>query len=255
MMRSSPLAGVCLALVLGACRGESQASSAAAEPAPADPVPAEPATPTLVHFPSADGGVVYADEYGSAAREHGVVLAHGARFDKQSWSTQARELARADLRVLAIDFRGYGQSTAGSSGGERYAGLHLDVLAAVRHLRGSGATRVSVVGGSLGGWAAARAAAWPERDAQETIERLVLLAASPIEHPEELGGRKLFLCAEGDAYSDGSLRLDEVRGQYERAPGPKQLMTFPGGAHAQHLFASEQGPALLAAITTFLVAD
>ena len=61
-----------------------------------------------VSFPTEDGGVVHAEIYGNGDR--GVVLAHGGRFDKESWATQAQALAKAGLRALAIDFRGRGQS-------------------------------------------------------------------------------------------------------------------------------------------------
>ena len=61
-----------------------------------------------VSFPTQDGGVVYADLYGKGDR--GVVLAHGGRFNKESWKKQAPELVTAGFRALAIDFRGYGQS-------------------------------------------------------------------------------------------------------------------------------------------------
>src|ERR1700674_55016 len=64
-----------------------------------------------VSFPTPDGGLVYADAYGRG--DHGVVLAHGGRFDKASWEKQAQTLAKAGFRVLAIDFRGRGQSRAG----------------------------------------------------------------------------------------------------------------------------------------------
>ena len=40
-----------------------------------------------VSFPTDDGGVVYADVYGKG--ERGVVLAHGGRFNKDSWEKQA----------------------------------------------------------------------------------------------------------------------------------------------------------------------
>src|SRR4051794_21834086 len=85
--------------------------------------------PKLVSFPTEDGGLIYGDLYG--AGPHAVVLAHGARFDKRSWSKQATALEKAGFRVLAIDFRGYGQSRAGSDGRD---GLYRDVLAAVRNL-------------------------------------------------------------------------------------------------------------------------
>jgi len=60
--------------------------------------------PAEVHFATGDGGAVYADVYGTGVR--GVVLAHGARFDKASWKSEATELAEAGFHVVAIDFRG-----------------------------------------------------------------------------------------------------------------------------------------------------
>ena len=59
-----------------------------------------------VSFPTEDGGVIYADVYGEGDR--GVVLAHGGRFNKKSWEKQARTLAAAEFRVLALDATGYG---------------------------------------------------------------------------------------------------------------------------------------------------
>src|SRR6202007_1838924 len=105
-----------------------------------------------VSFSTGDGGVIYADLYGQG--ERAVVLAHGGRFNKESWAKQARILASAGFRVLAIDFRGYGQSRGPGDADPMDAPLHLDVLAAVRYLRKSGAKSVAVVGGSMGGGAA-----------------------------------------------------------------------------------------------------
>src|SRR5215510_1483658 len=61
--------------------------------------------PEHVRFATQDGGTICADLYGSG--ERGLVLAHGGRFNKESWEKQARELTRAGFRVLAINFRGY----------------------------------------------------------------------------------------------------------------------------------------------------
>jgi pimeloyl-ACP methyl ester carboxylesterase len=85
-----------------------------------------------VAFATQDGGTVYADMYGKGDR--GVVLAHGGRFNKESWEKQARTLATAGFHVLAIDFRGYGQSQGPGQSDPLSAPLHLDVLAAVRYL-------------------------------------------------------------------------------------------------------------------------
>src|ERR1051325_9046666 len=62
-----------------------------------------------VSFPTEDGGVIFADVYGTG--EKAVVLAHGGRFNKESWAKQAQILAAAGFQVLALDFRGYGKST------------------------------------------------------------------------------------------------------------------------------------------------
>jgi pimeloyl-ACP methyl ester carboxylesterase len=192
-----------------------------------------------ISFPTQDGGIVYADIYGSGAR--GVVLAHGARFDKSSWTEQAHQLATAGFRVVAIDFRGYGKSGGGSQSRDQ---MYLDVLAAVHYLRKAGAKTVAVIGGSMGGGAAAEAAV---RGAG-AIDSLVLLAPVPIEHPERIAGAKLFAASQDDPITP------RVREQYSKAPEPKQLLILDGSAHAQFLFQTEQGERLMHEILNFLSA-
>jgi pimeloyl-ACP methyl ester carboxylesterase len=51
-----------------------------------------------VSFPTGDGGSVHADLYGEGDR--GVVLAHGGRFNKESWKAQAEALEKAGFRVV-----------------------------------------------------------------------------------------------------------------------------------------------------------
>lgn len=62
------------------------------------------------------------------------------------------------------------------------------------------------------------------------------------------------LLAEGDVRGEGVPRLPDIRDQYERAPGPKELVLLEGSAHAQHLFATDQGERLMAEILRFLSA-
>lgn len=45
-----------------------------------------------VSFPTEDGGVVYADIYGKG--ERGLVLAHGGRFNKESWKSRLERSRR-----------------------------------------------------------------------------------------------------------------------------------------------------------------
>ncbi len=201
-----------------------------------------------VTFPTADGGVVSADSYGTG--EHGVVLAHGGRFNKGSWEKQAQALTAAGFRVLAIDFRGYGQSRGPGDSDPMSAPLHLDVLAAVRYLRKSGAKTVSVVGSSMGGGAAGDASILSEPG---EINRLVFLGAAPNGPAEKLKARSLFIVAREDASEDG-LRLPGIRAQYEKAPEPKELIILDGSAHAQFLFQTDQADRVMHEILRFLSA-
>jgi pimeloyl-ACP methyl ester carboxylesterase len=199
----------------------------------------------LVSFPTQDGGVVYADLYGKG--ERGVVLAHGGRFNKESWAKQAPILAKAGFRVLAIDFRGRGQSH-GPQSASGDDGAEYDVLAAVRYLRKNGAKTVSVVGASFGGEAAADASIDAEPG---EIDGLVLLAAWTDRPAAKMKGRKLFIVARDDASADG-LRLPKIRANYEQAVGPKELIILDGSAHAQFLFATDQAERLMREIVRFL---
>lgn len=204
------------------------------------------AGPKHVSFPTQDGGVVHADIYGIGDR--GVVLAHGGRFTKESWATQAQALAKAGFRTLAIDFRGRGQSRGGPQA-TSVDDVRFDVLAAVRYLHDNGVKTVSVVGASFGGWATAQAAV---ESTPGEIDRIVLLAASAIDEPERMKGRKLFITTRDDFSGNGVLRLPQIRDQYQRASDPKQLVILDGSAHAQHIFETDQGQRLMREILRFL---
>ena len=66
-------------------------------------------------------------------------------------------------------------------------------------------------------------------------------------------GRKLFIVARYDANSEGP-RLPKIRANYEKAAGPKELIILEGSAHAQFLFATDQGERLMNEILRFLTA-
>lgn len=193
-----------------------------------------------VSFPTQDGGTVQADSYGRGDRA--VLLLHGGRFRKESWAKQGKALAAAGFRALAIEFR------ASSEPPDEDMPV-LDVLAAVRYLRKTGATTVSVVGASMGGDYAALAA---EQD-PDAIDRLVLLASGAYTPLKKMKGAKLFIVARNDANADGP-RLPKIQAQYEKAREPKKLVIVDGSAHAQFLFDTGQGERVLREIEQFLSA-
>jgi len=206
-----------------------------------------------VSFATDDGGTVCADLYGqeSSQGSRGVVLAHGGRFNKESWREQALALASAGFRVLAIDFRGVGCSKG--PGQENFDGapFEKDVLAAVRYLKAHGAKTVSVVGGSFGGGAAGDASI---KSARGEIDRVVFLGAAPNLPANGLKSRSLFIVARDDSSGSGGPRLPGIRAQYEKAPQPKELIVLDGSAHAQFLFQTEQGARVMREMVRFLTA-
>jgi pimeloyl-ACP methyl ester carboxylesterase len=199
-----------------------------------------------VSFTTDDGATIFADLYGTS--ERGVVLAHGGQFNKESWAPQARELVAAGFRVLAIDFRGYGNSHGPGDKDVMSAPIELDVLAAVRYLHKAGAKTVSVVGASLGGWAAGDASIIGKPG---EIDRVVFLGSAPGKPADQLKCPSLFIVARDDANSDGA-RLPGIRAQYDKAPQPKHLIIVEGSAHAQYLFKTDQGPRVMREILDFL---
>lgn len=190
-----------------------------------------------VPFKTADDGTVHALLYGRD--EPAVVLAHGAVFNKESWEKLAKRLAARGFLMLALDFRGYGRSVAGS----KPAALHEDILSAVRYLRDKGRTEIAVVGASMGASAAAKAAI---EAGEGEIAKLILLSPAPFRHPEKLKGDLLFIASKKESL------VDPIRTAYEKAPTPKQIELIEGRAHAQHIFKTDQSERLTVVIEEFL---
>jgi pimeloyl-ACP methyl ester carboxylesterase len=199
-----------------------------------------------VSFQTSDGWTIRGDLYGSG--ERGVLLVHGGRFTKESWSEQAAHLVKAGFCVLAIDLRGFGASQQGPPSLNPGFGSSLDVVAAMRYLRERGVRRISIVGASMGADAAAEASI-STRPGE--IDRLILLAGSASEPADALKGRKLFVVTEGDANAAGA-RLPAIRRQYEAANDPKELLVLGGSAHAQFIFQTDQGDRLMRELLRFL---
>lgn len=202
-----------------------------------------------VSFPTQDGGVTYADLYGQG--ERGVVLAHGGRFSKADWAPQAQVLEKAGFRVLAFDFRGFGQSKGPKQDDFDNAPFQLDVLAAVRYLRKAGARHIAVVGGSFGGEACADAVGTAQPG---EIDRLVELGAASGNLPaEKITVPKLVIVAREDSNGAGQ-RLPGIQRSFDRMPEPKQLIVLEGSAHAQFLFETNQSERVMREILHFLSA-
>ena len=188
-----------------------------------------------------------ADLFGRGHRA--LLLAHGGRFNKESWQKQAPVFARAGFLVLAINFRGDRPNPDGSPGSYGSdAENATDVLAAAAYLHRIGATSISAIGASLGGDAVGNAEA---KSPGVLFREMVFLGSEGGDTPEKLKGRKLFIVARDDSSGSGP-RLPAITSHYEQTPEPRQLIVLNGSAHAQFIFPTDQGLHLMRILLRFL---
>ena len=105
-----------------------------------------------VIFKTEDGMVLSGHLFGSGTS--GVVLSHMYPADQKSWYATAKKLAAMGYLVLTYDFRGYGLS----GGNKQIEYIDRDVYAAVKKITAAGASRVVLIGASMGGTASLKAA-------------------------------------------------------------------------------------------------
>jgi len=194
-----------------------------------------------VSFTTTDEATIFANYYPSG--EHAVILAHGAIFNKESWEKLIPELTRNNFSVLAIDFRGYGQSTTGSGPNAKY----LDILGAINFLnKQPDIASISVLGASMGGGAAAKASIHSKKG---DIYKLILLSPMPVSNPEQLKGNILYIVSKRESIAK------TIKKQFNKTPDPKKFAEIEGSAHAQHIFKTNQAKNLTKIIVDFLKAD
>lgn len=192
-----------------------------------------------VRFDTEDGGRIEATFF-EAGRDQVVIFAHGAIFNKESWYFLAQALQRGGVAALCLDFRGYGNSTAGSSPQKLY-----DILGAIDFVKARQFTDISLVGGSMGG-AAILAAMDRTRAA---INKVVLLAPAGGPPMASKQSDKLFVVAENERM------FNSVMAIYTASAEPKRLKTYPGDIHAQNLFRTDAGGDLADTIVNFISPD
>lgn len=180
----------------------------------------------------------------------GAVLLHMLDRTRADWAPLVPVLAKAGLDVLAIDFRGHGQSVGAKPWkefkDEEFAGLVADAAAAVAALRGRpsvGDKPVLVIGGSIGANAAIRLAA---KDA--SIAGVVALSPGLSYHGvttedalSGLGERPALLAASRD--DEESAKAVEKLAAL--AKGPKEVILYKAAGHGTAMFGKEDEPGAL----------
>lgn len=162
-------------------------------------------------------------------------------------------LAARGYTVLTYSFR-YPRRTSAFTP-EFAAATVTDLRAAVALVRQRGGGRLVLIGASLGGMATAKVAGSVRADAVVIISAPAELPAYGfMVDPAEIAGLaapSLFV----SSVDDSVVPLGQTTGLYDRTPGPKQLQTYPGGAHGVQILATANGDALRQRLVEFVSAN
>ena len=195
-----------------------------------------------VTFDTADGVQLSGHVFGSG--ETGVVLSHMRPADQESWWPFARVLRDRGYRVLAFDFRGYRDS----QGEVDLDSLDKDVEAALDFIRGRGASKVFLIGASMGGTASLKVAPRPD------VAGVVTLSAPPLIENLDVRGDlrsisapKLFIATRDDGFYARSASLLD-----QGSDDPKELHFLDGAAHGTDMLTGDSGPRAQGLILDFL---
>jgi len=166
-----------------------------------------------------------------------VVLAHESRSSLCKWVPYARRLAAQGYRVFAFDFRSHGRSQrVGLRQSQR---ISADVTAATKYVRARGATKVFLVGASMGGAAVLVSATSVRPPVEGVIALSAPLSFSGADAESAVGRLQtpvLFLAAEEDG--GGGFAMF-ARTLFEgAASSDKTLEVLPGTIHGVGLVSS-----------------
>jgi fermentation-respiration switch protein FrsA (DUF1100 family) len=226
----------------------------------AAPAPVVTSAPAPVVTPSPQRQVSFAAEDGVPlrGRVHGhgtvaVVLTNMGDNDPGPWDAFAPELSGRGYLVLTFSFR-YPLRTD-SFTPAMAAGTVPDLRGAVAYVRSLGATRVVLVGASLGGMTVGKIAGAVGAAAE------VILSAEPdlagydfAVGPAELdamAGPKLFIASQDDPI----VGYAGTRTYFDRAPEPKRFHGVAGADHGVRIFAGTRGAEVRALLIDFIASN
>ncbi len=194
-----------------------------------------------VTFKTKDGILISGRLFG--AGKTGVVLGHMYPENQESWWPFARLLAGKGYAALALDFRGYGES----SGTKEIAKIDLDMDAAYEFLKPK-VQRIVLVGASMGGTAALKVAA------RKPVAGVISLSGPDafrgLDATADVGkiaAPKLFIASIDDSYAARS-----VAKFMTMAKDPKEQKIFRGSGHGTYIFGTEHDKELTDLLLGFL---
>ncbi len=233
---SGALSSLCLALGLsctGAGSGTPAEPASAAEPEPAAGVDAGPAQREPQTLTTADGLSIEAFLLDAGEGAPGVLLLHQFQRSMDQWGDFPEALHAQGYSVVAISYRGHGNSDAYSRALSELLtdpqGAPLDVDAGLAALLAAGAdaNRIAIVGTSIGANLAVASAIADDAKTYVSLSSRIP-PAEALAQAEAQGMQSVFyISSENDA---GGQAADATT-LHERTAAPKELLIVDGGAH------------------------
>jgi pimeloyl-ACP methyl ester carboxylesterase len=236
-MKRTRLALLCFLLLLCAGCGSGAQSATTIPPTPTETLAVVPTPPTvsshLVYFMTGDHMKLAGLLYGQGKTM--VICSHMLNTTKDIWSKSGipQRLAALGYAVLAYDFRGNGDSQGLSDPST----LDVDLRAAVTFARQQGATKIVLLGASMGGTASLKVAT------EETVTAVISLSGPQYfevnvsdTDVKSITIPKLFLASQDD-----NQFVTDAQHMYAVANPPKEIHIYPGGAHGTYIFGGPNG--------------
>jgi pimeloyl-ACP methyl ester carboxylesterase len=206
-----------------------------------EPSPGSTAGSREITFTSSDGVTLSGRLFGPQEGTAGVVLAHMFPSDQSAWFDFAQRLGERGYRVLTFNFRGYcpGGEAGCSQGDKTISAIWQDVVGAVAALRDEGATRIGLVGASMGGTASLVAASQEGQDIDAVVTLSAPIGFEGLEaSPDvlaQVSAAKLFLAGHEDITA-----VDAVNTLFAETLQPKRPVILTTGDHGTDILTGNQ---------------
>jgi len=201
---------------------------------------------SMNQFLTTNDGTKIAYDYFAGAGTKGVVLVHQLPSNRKSWAQLVPKLQEKRWHVIAIDYRGRGESGGQLQSAQDYQNIGLDVDAAIEFLASKGVGSIAVVGASIG---ANHAILAGDRDVR--VNAVVLLSPG-IDYrgvKTDVAAAKFTKALFTAAAKDDAYAAESAQKIHDLAKGVKELKIYDNAGHGTNMFVM---PDLIPAIVNFV---
>ena len=210
--------------LLSACGGGNAATSATATPqATATETPA----PGTFYFASEDGVTLNGKITGTGTTA--IIFSAMDADPQDEWDSVTPLFTARGYMAMTYDYRGLGQSQGRYIKDE----IDRDLRAAIKVAQAKGATKIVLMGSSIGGIVTTKVAATAQPIATVVLSSPISYGGIGVSADElkAIPGAKFFAAAQGDNPYPGT-----VQSMYGTVTEPKEIHIYPGNSHGTNLF-------------------